>query len=221
MRFFSMRNFDWTYVPAGDGRFFVFSPRSGSTYLLSSELIQNQLLLFLLGLPRRAQLKQIEDPATSVELVGAFEKPLAISSPNIPEEIIGDRPGWFLQKLYVWFYNYRKIFSVGRAIRLGKCLATINKSRPACEISDLGKIIMAVENAVGISDCYPRALLTACLCLQARLNCKITIGILAPTSKLHAWCSTEGVIPYEPVYHHWWYQPLIVFDVRSKQTTIE
>ena len=216
-----MRNFVWSYVPAGDGRCFVFSPRFGATYLLSPELQQHQLLLFLLGLRSRNQLKQIKDPAAAVDLVGAFEKPLAMSSPKISDESIADRPSWLLRKLYVWFHGHRKIFSVGRVILLGKLLAALTKNRPAGEVSEIGKIILAVEYAAGISDCYPRALLTACLCLQARLNCKITIGILAPTSKLHAWCSTEGVIPYEPVYHHWWYQPLIVFDVQSKQRTNE
>ena len=216
-----MRNYDWAYVPAGDGRCLVFSPRFGSTYLLSPELQQNPLLLFLLGLHRRNQVKQLDDPAAAVDLVGAFEKPLAMSSPKMSDEFIGTRPSWFLRKLYVWFHGHRKIFSVGRVIRLGKLLAALSKKRSASEVSEIGKIILAVENAAGISDCYPRALLTACLCLQARLSCKITIGILAPTSKLHAWCSTEGVIPYEPVYHHWWYQPLIVFDVQSKQTTNE
>ena len=80
--------------------------------------------------------------------------------------------------------------------------------------TDVGQIVSAVERTVGMADCYPRALLTAYLCMMARLNCKITVGILAPTSNLHVWCSTDGVIPYEPEPHYWWYQPLVVFDIK-------
>jgi hypothetical protein len=74
---------------------------------------------------------------------------------------------------------------------------------------------MAVENKVGISDCYPRALLTAFLCLSARLDCRVTIGILAPAANMHAWCSTGGIIPYEPASVHWWYSPLAILDVHQ------
>jgi len=73
--------------------------------------------------------------------------------------------------------------------------------------------MMAVERSIGISDCYPRALLTAYLCMCARLNCEVTIGILTPTAMMHAWCSTGGSVPYEPDPQHWLYSPLAVFDV--------
>jgi hypothetical protein len=72
---------------------------------------------------------------------------------------------------------------------------------------------MAVERAAGISDCYPRALLTAYLCMIARIRCEVTVGILSPTAKMHAWCSAEAAIPYEPKPEHWFYSPLVIFDV--------
>lgn len=73
---------------------------------------------------------------------------------------------------------------------------------------------MEVERSVGISDCYPRALLTTYLCLIAGLPCTITVGILAPTTNMHAWCTSAGAIPYEPEPEHWFYQPLVVFEIR-------
>ncbi len=70
-----------------------------------------------------------------------------------------------------------------------------------------------MEERAGVADCYPRALLTAHLCLRARRNCSIAFGILAPTPDLHAWCVSDGVVPYEPEPRDWWYQPLVVVEI--------
>src|SRR5690242_17468828 len=57
-----------------DGRWFVYSPRFGTTYLLGPAEVQNDLLLRLLGLPRTARASDIEDPVTRVGLGGMHEK---------------------------------------------------------------------------------------------------------------------------------------------------
>lgn len=173
---------------------------------------ESTAILFLLGLSTLDRHDVLTDPAASVALVGTFEKPLRKAHLELLQPDQEQHVGRFLPRLYRIFHYHRRIMSIGRAIRLMRLLAFFDR-RQHYEPADIGKLVMLVEEVVGISDCYPRALLTAYLCLLARRNCKITIGILAPTSKLHAWCSTEGIIPYEPVYHHWWYQPLVVFDV--------
>jgi hypothetical protein len=77
-------------------------------------------------------------------------------------------------------------------------------------VSEIGRLVHAVEQAVGLTDCYPRALLTCYLCLTSGLRCELTVGTLAPTRKLHAWCSTGGALPYEPSPEHYLYRPLLV-----------
>jgi Transglutaminase-like superfamily len=121
--------------------------------------------------------------------------------------------GWFLPLLYVFFHRHRTVASIDRTIRLVKRLARLPHSRRPYDAPEIGRIVMAVERSVGISDCYPRALVTAYLCMTARLSCEVTVGILAPSANMHAWCSTGGAIPYEPKPEHWFYSPLVVFDV--------
>jgi hypothetical protein len=189
----------WTPVPAGDGRSFVYSPRFGRTYLLSADLVTSSMLPPLVGLRASSRRISLPDPTESIELVGTIENDLAI--------------GWFLPRLYSFLHAHRTVVATGRAIRLIRCLARMRRIRPIWGPPKIGRTVMAVEQAVGYSDCYPRALLTAYLCQVAKLPCQVTVGILAPTANLHAWCSTQGVIPYEPINHHWWYSPLVVFDV--------
>jgi hypothetical protein len=81
---------------------------------------------------------------------------------------------------------------------------------PACKrtLSDIGRLVFEVERSAGIEDCYPRALLTLYLCLQAGHPCELLVGCLAPTRKMHAWCSSAGTLPYEALPEHYMYQPL-------------
>ena len=84
-------------------------------------------------------------------------------------------------------------------LRLAKWLANLWPERGYGTPAEIGEAVMAIERSIGLSDCYPRAVLTAYLCLRAKLGCRVTVGILVPCCNMHAWCSTEGVIPYEPV----------------------
>ncbi len=155
---------------------------------------------------------QLPDPAASVKLVGASEKSLG---PLLGQALGTEREAvsWFLPLLYRFFHRNRRLASIGRTIRLATWLVRLQRRRPRWGALEIGSMVMVVERSVGISDCYPRALLTAYLCLTAGLSCQVTVGILAPTKMMHAWCSTGGVIPYEPVRRHWWYSPLVVFDI--------
>ncbi len=203
----------WVRLPSGDGRYFVYSPRFGRTYLLAAELATSRVLPFLLGLRAANHRETLSDPAVSVHLVGAFEKPLSAVPDGPPRTERGGNVGWFLPLLYVFFHRYRTIASISRAVFLARCLARLHPGRRQWGTTEVGRAVMAVEHKVGISDCYPRALLTAYLCLSARLGCRVAVGILAPTANMHAWCSTGGIIPYEPVRDHWWFSPLTIFDV--------
>lgn len=141
------------------------------------------------------------DPAESVEVVDDADSEGAV--------------GRFLPQLYVFFHKHRTIASIDRAILLTKCLARLQQNRRRWGALEVGRMVKAVERSAGLSDCYPRALLTAYLCMAAGLSCKVTVGILVPTTNMHSWCSTEGTIPYEPEPEHWAYRPLAVFDVAA------
>ncbi|MGE0807063.1 MAG: lasso peptide biosynthesis B2 protein [Burkholderiaceae bacterium] len=78
----------------------------------------------------------------------------------------------------------------------------------AAELSRIGRRVRDLEQGLGLADCYPRALVTAYLCLLAGRDCTLTIGVLAPTRKMHAWCSTQALLPYEPLPEHYLYRPL-------------
>jgi len=81
--------------------------------------------------------------------------------------------------------------------------AALHISQPA-----VSKLLADLEHQLGLADCYPRALVTAYLCLLAGRRCTLTIGVLAPTRKMHAWCSVQASLPYEPLPEHYLYRPL-------------
>ena len=189
----------WTRLPSGDGRWFVYGPRFGRTYLLAPDLATSALLPTLLGLRTAAYRDRLHDGAVSVELVDGTES--------------GPAVGRFLRLLYLFFHRHRTVASIDRTIHFASWLARLKKGRRQMGAPEVGQLVMDVERSVGVSDCYPRALLTAYLCMTARLGCEVTVGILAPTAKMHAWCTTGGLIPYEPKPQHWFYSPLVVFDV--------
>jgi len=80
-------------------------------------------------------------------------------------------------------------------------------------VGDIGRLVRDIEDAVGIADCYPRSLITGYLSLRCGKSCEIIIGSMAPTRKVHAWCATEGLVPYEALPEHFMYQPLIRWEL--------
>jgi hypothetical protein len=193
----------WTAVDVGDGRAFLFSPRLGATHLLDVELAQSPLLLALMGLSQRDFSVALTDPAETVTLTGAFEKQYPASA------AASMRAGRLLLALYLFFHHFRSVIPLRSALRLAWLVGRHRRTQLSNE--QIGHLVWAVEHRLGLSDCYPRALLTACLA-GARPT-SVSIGILAPTHKLHAWCAIDGAIPYEPVQRHWWYSPLVIADV--------
>ena len=76
------------------------------------------------------------------------------------------------------------------------------------QLMHIGRCVRDLEQKLGVADCYPRALVTAYLCLLAGHHCILTMGVLAPSRKMHVWCSAQGLLPYEPLPEHYLYRPL-------------
>jgi hypothetical protein len=191
----------WSGLPFGDASCLVYSPRFTRTYLVAPDLAARNLLLRLLGLSNQERVDQLVDPAWSV----------ARTRTDGPHVMVGR----LVPRLYLFVHEHRTAASIGRTLRVASWLARLPWNRRQWGATEIGSLVMAVEEVAGTSDCYPRALLTAYLCMTAGLNCEVTIGILAPTTNMHAWCSTGGVIPYEPAPEHWIFSPLTVFCVAS------
>jgi hypothetical protein len=191
----------WTRLSFGEERWLVYSPRFARTYLVAPDLAASSGLRRLLGLGNAAHVDELVDPAGYVAQTRAIG----------PDTEVGR----ILPRLYLFFHKHRALGSVGRGLRVASWFARLPRNRRRWGAPEIGRQVMAVEDAAGTSDCYPRALLTAYLCMTAGLSCEVTIGVLAPTTNMHAWCSTGGVIPYEPEPEHWFYSPLVVFCVAS------
>jgi hypothetical protein len=140
----------------------------------------------------------LPDPAASVESIGTAA-------------FVVEPPG-FLVFVYRFVHRHRSLASVSRVLLLARLAARFQSMR-SWSVADVGALVFAVERAAGLSDCYPRSLLTAYLCMRSRRDCSLAIGILAPTPNMHAWCATDRVIPFEPDPPHWWFRPLAVIDI--------
>lgn len=197
---------------------FVYSPRLGAAYKLDCKQIANDTLLRLLGLSPCDRVGRVEDPAVRIGLTGAYEKEIP------PAQVIGwaqCEPAALLRWLcrcYRLFHRHRHIFTPRNVHRWARLLAMPVKL-PKFTVDRIGKLVAATERQVGFSDCYPRALLTGGLCAMAGIQSNITIGILAPTRKLHAWCTSDGTLVYEPTPRHWWFRPLVDFRFRPADGT--
>ena len=185
---------------ADDTGSFLFSPRSGRTYLVDSDVASGRWLPRLLGLKPENMAAELRDPA-----IGVW--PATTTAPAVH--------GWFLPYVYVFVHHHRRIATISRVLRIARLVAFLRVPR-ARTLTEISQCVRAVEERAGVSDCYPRALITAHLCLRAGRDCSIAFGILAPTRMLHAWCVAERFVPYEPEARHWWYRPLAVLDVTCR-----
>jgi len=200
----------WTRSVTVLGRVFLFSPRFNRTYVMDAGTAENTLYTAVLGLPARGASIQLADPAAAVARVGRFEKPVQPAADENAVDV-----GRLLPTLYLFIHKFRSVATIARC---AACIRVVRRFAPATTsmtVADIGKTAHWIEIQAGVSDCYPRSIITAILCARAGRDCSIAVGILAPTKLLHAWCSSKGVIPYEPVRHHWWFQPLAVFDISS------
>ena len=157
----------WSPLPIEHGRSFIFGPRSGRTYLLDADVADSGLIPRLLGLKRANRQAELADPAISV-------LPASTAS--------GVDVGWVLPRLYRFVHRHRVIASTSRVLIVSRTVARLRAPRE-WTVNDIGQFIQAVEEQAGASDCYPRALITAHLCIRSRQNCSIAFGMLGSHTK--------------------------------------
>lgn len=202
--------------PAGDpgSLYFVYGPRWGRLYLLSGKRAHDGALQQMLGL-RGERLDALTDPVERILCDRAALSPY-------PSADVG---AW-LRAGYLTLHHSRRYLAFRRAATLIQRAARRRQGSPvpdlangmassfkadvcgARELFHIGRRVRDLEQKLGVADCYPRALITAYLCLLAGRDCVLTIGVLSPSRKMHVWCSTQGLLPYEPLPEHYLYQPL-------------
>lgn len=189
----------WSPVFVGDGLCLLYGPRLGRFYLLAQEDALNPLFLRIIGLTEDARHDQIVDPANRIASTrldfGSVARKSAL---------------WRWRLAYRALRISRYVMPFRLTARLVRFLACSVRHYP--QLEGIGVSIAlrlhTIELALGVGDCYPRALMTAFWSLAAGRRCILTIGALVPTRKMHVWCTVDSVIPYEPSPEHYLYQPL-------------
>ena len=193
----------WTRI-LDSGFFFVYSPFLGRLYRVSGDILSDRIFSRILGLRDENFRETLEDPATGILL----SEPDFVGRPpasNLRTLRLLYRVFHWSRYLVSFCFMLRQIRFWGRAVsKEGSPLAV-----------EIGQRVYEVERACGVADCYPRALMTAYLCVKYGLSCEVSVGALVPTRKMHAWCSVRGMIPYEDFPGHYMYQPLIVVSLDS------
>ncbi len=190
----------WAEVSVDDHLALVYGPRLGRLYLLPTSSSRDPIFRRVVGLADDARLDELADPVARI----VHDLPSLADAPRQP---IPPWPGLAYRSLS----RSRRILPLRAAARLIRRLgaAGLGRIAPAkLSTSEIGRLVHAVEQQLGRSDCYPRALLTALIAGAAGRPCLLTVGVLAPTRKMHAWCSIDGELPYEPLPEHYLYQPL-------------
>jgi hypothetical protein len=122
--------------------------------------------------------------------------------------------GFGLASGYRLLHWSRNILPFAATAKVVGALARWRGRRSNLTLWEIGRLIRGVESAAGFADCYPRALMTCYLCLQSNRDCELVIGTLAPTRKMHAWCSSDGQLAYEAQPEHYMYRPLMIMPLR-------
>ena len=192
----------WTRVFVDGGRCFVYGTTLGRLYLLNANEATEPHFQRLLGLRSLTLCDDLADPAerivhnlSNLKAAGVVEAPVS------------------LRIAYHLLNQSRHVVPLRGMARLIRRLAKWSTARKPLTVSEIGHLVHAIEQANKLADCYPRALITSYLCLKNRLGCDLAVGTLAPTRKMHAWCSTEGQLPYEASPEHYMYQPLMVLTL--------
>jgi hypothetical protein len=177
----------------------LYGPRLGRLYLLARGDALSPLFLRIVGLRDDARHEQLTDPADRIGSTRGDFGPIANKR---------FRRGW--QLAYRALRASRHVMPLRLMARLVRLLASkVRTFRQSQSVAaSIALRLHTIEVALGMGDCYPRALMTAFWSLAAGRSCVLTIGALVPTRKMHVWCSVEGVIPYEPSPEHYLYQPL-------------
>jgi hypothetical protein len=189
----------WARACVDGDRCFVYSPRLGRLYLLSTAESLAGPFQRVLGLRGLARDDGLADPAERIlHDRSQLDRCARRSAPRR------------LRLFYRVLHHTRRILPFAAMARLVAALARARG--PAHELRDLAGVaitVHAVERDTGLADCYPRALLTLYLCRRSGRSCQVCIGTLVPTRKMHAWCASEGVLPYEALPEHYLYQPVL------------
>lgn len=189
----------WARACVDEERCLVYGPRLGRLYLLSAAETLAKPMQRVLGLHGLTLDDGLADPADRVLYdrsgLSRFEPRAA------PRR---------LRLFYRSLHHSRRVAPFAVMARLVAAAGRRSASRDPIDLTDIARTIHAVEQGTGLADCYPRALLTLYLCLRSGRACHLTIGSLAPTRMMHAWCSTEGQLPYEPMPEHYMYRPMLV-----------
>jgi len=197
----------WAEIGASDGRTFLYGPRLGRLYLLHPSQASDRTFLSILGLPTLSRQPEVADP---IERVTHDRASLGSASAD-------RRQALSLGLAYGLFQLTRRAIPFGSMALLARAVAPLLRGRiikAGATASDIGTLVHAVEAQARSPNCYPRALLTALLAVAAGRSCTLLIGQLAPTRKMHAWCSVERELPYEPSPEHYLYQPLWALTLR-------
>ncbi|WP_432824463.1 lasso peptide biosynthesis protein [Dactylosporangium sp. CA-092794] len=189
-------------VPVGDGRGLVYGPRLGRLYLLPLERIEERGLQSALGLGRYERSDCVADPVREISCTE-----VSLHGRSLPP------PASAAVRAYRFLHWSRGFIPLARMARvLGGGLGRPGSGQVTGPQS-IGEMLCAIERAVSLSDCYPRALVSAWLAAQARLPCQLTLGVLSPTRKMHLWCTVDAVLPYEPKAEHYLYTPLFALSL--------
>lgn len=188
----------WARAYVDEARCLVYGPRLGRLYLLSTAETLAEPMQRVLGLGGLVLDDGLADPADRVlhdrSSLCRFEPRPA------PRQ---------LRLFYRLLHHSRRVLPFAVMARLVAMLGRRGAGRDSIDLTDIARTIHDVEQDTGLSDCYPRALLTLYLCVQSGRTCQLAIGSLAPTRMMHAWCSTEGQLPYEPMPEHYMYRPVL------------
>ena len=189
---------NWSPVAIDDRRCLIYGPRFGKLYLTSVERLDDKAFRQIVGLPQQPN-HALVDP---VERFGWSLGGL--------RDDMSSRAAWRMRLAYRLLHNSRHLLPFrlsAKLIRLAAGPAARRSPGEESQIEAIARAVAATERAVGFSDCYPRTLLSAWLALTAGQPCVVAIGVLAPTRKMHAWCTIAGVLPFEPTAEHYLYQP--------------
>ena len=194
----------WSPIDVGDGQWLIYGPRFGRSYLLEGADALAPHFLRIVGLRREARYDSILDPARSVS--------------NTRHEVVSRNAGGasrLARGCYRLLGMSRHIMPLRMAARLVRAIALVTRrsGEPQSIVEVIAQRLHETEQGRG--DCYPRALMTAYLALRAGHACTLTIGALAPTRKMHVWCTLDGIIPYEPSPEHYLYQPLWTMALKA------
>lgn len=196
----------WARACVDEERCLVYGPRLGRLYLLAVAETLAEPMQRVLGLHGLVLDDGLADPADRVlhdrSSLSRFE---ARPAPRR------------LRAFYRFLHHSRRVAPLALMARLVAAAGRRGAGRDPIDLTDIARTIHAVEQDTGLADCYPRALLTLYLCLRTGRACQLSIGSLAPTRMMHAWCSTEGQLPYEPMPEHYMYRPVLMlqFDPRA------